>query len=220
MININIDPEIRRASPRISLGYVKGDIEVYETDSELWDKINSKTKELEANLKIPQISQNENIKAIRELYKNLGHDPTRYRNSAEALLRRILKGQGLYKVNNIVDINNYISISSFYPVCTYDLDKLVEPITMTIGKVNDKYIGIGRGTINIENLPVFTDSIGAFGSTTSDSERTMITDNTKRFLMIIPFLNEEKDVTKYLKDAEKLIYNYCRGKEIEIGIVK
>jgi DNA/RNA-binding domain of Phe-tRNA-synthetase-like protein len=34
-------------------------------------------------------------------------------------------------------------------------------------------------------MPVFRDAIGAFGTPTSDSERTSVSMQTKRFLMII-----------------------------------
>ena len=43
---------------------------------------------------------------------------------------------------------------------------------------------IGRGELNIENLPVLRDESGAFGTPTSDSVRTSVTLNTKRFLMV------------------------------------
>ena len=39
------------------------------------------------------------------------------------MLRRIIKQKGLYQINNIVDINNYMSISSGYTVGSYMLEK-------------------------------------------------------------------------------------------------
>ncbi|MDO7203563.1 hypothetical protein Q5M85_04380 [Paraclostridium bifermentans] len=51
-----------------------------------------------------------NIADSRQAYKKLGKDPSRYRLSSEALLKRIVKGNDLYKVNNIVDINNLVFV--------------------------------------------------------------------------------------------------------------
>ncbi len=57
-----------------------------------------------------------NIEASRKAYRACGKDPTRYRLSSESLLRRVLKGKGLYKVNNIVDINNLLSLKYHYSI--------------------------------------------------------------------------------------------------------
>ena len=53
-----------------------------------------------------------NIKESRAAYKAFGKDPSRYRVSSEALIRRIGQGKGLYEVNTVVDVNNLISIES------------------------------------------------------------------------------------------------------------
>ena len=37
-------------------------------------------------------------------------------------------------------------------------------INFRIGKEGEKYQGIGKEIINIENLPVFADDLGAYGS--------------------------------------------------------
>ena len=42
----------------------------------------------------------------RTLYKALGLDPTKTRPSNEALLRRALKGESLYRINTLVDALN------------------------------------------------------------------------------------------------------------------
>ena len=44
--------------------------------------------------------------------------------------------------------------------------------TLGVGKAGEPYEGIGRGTINIEGLPVYRDQIGGVGTPTSDNERT------------------------------------------------
>ena len=46
----------------------------------------------------------------RGLYKALGIDPTKTRPSNEALLRRALKGESLYRINTLVDALNLSSL--------------------------------------------------------------------------------------------------------------
>lgn len=38
------------------------------------------------------------------------------------MLRRIVKGNGLYKINNVVEVNNIIFITTEYSVRSYVLD--------------------------------------------------------------------------------------------------
>ena len=67
---------------------------------------------------------------VRRLFKSVGIDPSRYRPSAEALVRRIVKGQDLYHINNIVDINNVCSIESLFPLGAYDRARIDGDITI------------------------------------------------------------------------------------------
>ena len=58
----------------------------------------------------------------RALYKALGLDPTKTRPSNEALLRRVLKGEPLYRVNTLVDaLNLCFAARSSCPFGLYDL---------------------------------------------------------------------------------------------------
>src|SRR5215212_7361496 len=45
--------------------------------------------------------------AVRSMYKRVGLDPTKHRPSSEALLRRVMKGEALPRVNGLVDVINW-----------------------------------------------------------------------------------------------------------------
>ena len=47
------------------------------------------------------------ISAARALYRAIGLDPTRTRPSSESLLRRVRRGEGLPRINTLVDIANW-----------------------------------------------------------------------------------------------------------------
>ena len=130
----------------------------------------------------------------------------------------MLKWNDLYYVNNIVDINNLISLHTCYSVGTYDLDKINGNITFTVGKENERYEGIGRGSINLENLPVFEDVEGKFGSTTSDSVRAMISDDTTHILMNIIAFEEDKYLKEYILHAKQLLEKYAQATIIDTKI--
>ena len=93
---------------------------------------------------------------VRRLFKSAGIDPSRYRPSGEALVRRILKGQGLYHINCIVDINNICSIESLFPLGVYDREHIIGDINIRLGASDEVYRGIGK-EINIAGKLVSAD---------------------------------------------------------------
>ena len=75
-------------------------------------------------------------------------------DAAEAMLRRIVKGNGLYRINNVVDINNLISVSSGYSIGAYDMAQLEEFVQLRCAEDGCHYDGIGKSSVNIGHLPV------------------------------------------------------------------
>ncbi len=120
----------------------------------------------------------------RTLYKALGIDPTKTRPSNEALLRRALKGETLYRINTLVDALNLVSLRTQLPFGLYDLDRVKPPVVLRKGGAGEGYEGIRKGVVNVEARPVLVDAEGPFGNPTSDSARTMITLDTRNALVV------------------------------------
>jgi DNA/RNA-binding domain of Phe-tRNA-synthetase-like protein len=212
---LNISEEIRQTWPKTVIGSITARIVVTESPEKLKEKLIQAAREKRENLEINDISQLPPIKQGRKAYKAFGKDPARYRLASEALLRRILKGKEMYFVNNLVEINNLVSIESGFPICAFDLEKVNNPITFRIGKTDEPYQGIGRGTLNIENLPVFSDSEGAFGSPTSDSERVKITKETRWLNMNIVSFSGQENLEYYLEKLKKYLEEFAEAEEVE-----
>jgi DNA/RNA-binding domain of Phe-tRNA-synthetase-like protein len=185
MTPVSIAVELRNCVPELMLSCIECDVKVNEEAEALWAETDQKTTEIASTVKLEQISGLPAIAASRRAYKACGKDPARYRLSAEALLRRTVQGKGLYRVNNVVDLLNLVSLSSGFSIGGYDASKIKGKVVFGIGHENEPYQGIGRGELNIGSLPVFRDDCGAFGTPTSDSVRTAVSSETHRFLMII-----------------------------------
>ena len=93
----------------------------------------------------------------------------------------------------------------------YDAGMIQGDIVFGIGNPNEPYSGIGRGELNIENLPVFRDESGAFGMPTSDSSRTEVTEQTSRFLMILIDFNGDQMLDGALQMAARLLKKLLSG---------
>lgn len=197
-MKVVIDQDIQLLFPNIQMGYVLADVEVKTSDESIQKAMDVLCVEKESALTAELIRQHPIVKLTKDAYRKLGKDPNRYRPSAESLMRRVASGKGLYRVNNLVDILNMVSIKTGFSIGGYDADLIEGEIYFGKGLANEVYEGIGRGDLNIENLPVFRDNLGAFGTPTSDSVRTMVTSTTKRFFMTFPAFEVANEK---LKDA-------------------
>ncbi len=215
MVGIKISEELKNKLPGLQLSVISCGVNIHEADSELWDIINRSVQQLSSLLKVEDIAKMPTIQAARKTYKSCGKDPARYRLSAEALLRRVVKKVDLYKISNVVDLLNFVSLTSGISIGGYDLDKINGDVVFGIGEKDEIYHGVGRGELNIEYLPVFRDSNGAFGSATSDSERTMVTESTKRFLMVLIGFGANETLQETTDLAIDLLQKYAQADSIQ-----
>ena len=153
------------------------------------------------------------IKNARDGYKKLGKDPSHTRLACEALLRRVIKGIQLYSLGDLIDLGNILSVESKRSVCVVDAAKVQGDVTIRIGEDGEYVDAINRGLINAFNLPVYVDDQGIFGSPTSDTIRTSVTESTKQILvMIICFSAKDKNI-----DEQRLLdlyINYANAKNL------
>lgn len=219
MINISIDDSLRQACPAIQLACIYSEVTVHAQNQALWQLIDQTCDELAAQMKTEEIRHLPAIAAARQAYKACGKDPARYRLSAEALLRRVLSGKGLYRINNVVDLLNLVSIRTGFSIGGYDADRISGAIRMGIGQAGEPYEGLGRGVLNIEGMPVFRDDIGAFGSSTSDSERTGVTEQTKHFLMVLVSYDTNVKLQEASEMAQAFLADFAEGKAIENTLI-
>lgn len=219
MISINISPDLKTILPNVVVGCLTANVQVTEHDDGLWQEIEAAAARFRG-MTMDEARKFPPIKALRDAYRALGNDPTRYRGSNEALVRRIVQGKELYRVNTVVDINNLISLETLHSAGTFDLDQIQPPVTFRAGRPCESYTGIGRGEIKIAGLPVFADAVGPCGSTTSDSERTMVRLETTRILMVvISFLGAE-GMDDNMRRAAGLLQSYAAATTVETWLAE
>ena len=184
-VKVKIEPEISKFAPDYTVSIIESSVINTNSNVNLWNIIETELNRFNSRYLIEDVNKLPGIYEMRQLYKNTGKDPNRYRPSSESLCRRILNKKGLYKINTLVDIINYVSIISGFSIGGFDHEKVVGSISLGIGNAGEKFEAIGRGILNIEGLPVYRDEAGCLGTQTSDEERTKITMQTKKVLIII-----------------------------------
>ena len=147
------------------------------------------------------------IAPARQLYRHFGIDPTRYRPSSEALLRRVLRGERLPRVNSLVDVANVVSLRLQVPIGLYDLAHVRDSLTLRLGREGESYAGIRKEQVNVAGRICVADDAGPCGNPSADSGRTMITTATERAAWIFFLPVAERD----LRWTYELVARFGRG---------
>ena len=87
------------------------------------------------------------IAAWRRAFAAFGVEPTRYRNAAEALLRRLTKHGEIPSVGTLVDIGNLVSIRYALPVAVLDLAGVAGTINVRFAQGSEEFTNLGTNSV-------------------------------------------------------------------------
>ena len=219
MKKVVLSKDLKEKVPDYCLAVMSFEIKIEGTSDSLKDEIRKVENEVIKDLTLENLLKQPRIEAARVGYRRLGKDPSRYRLATEALLRRLIKGNGLYFINNAVDIGNILSVRTQRSVAVLDEDKIIGDILIRIGE-EEPYEGIGRGNININNIPVYCDQIGPFGTPTSDTPRTRITEQTSNVLLFITSFNGKDGLEEDVAMAKELFTHFAEVSNFSLEIVE
>lgn len=219
-MRICISDSIAELLPGCRLGYclVKG-VTVQETSPALAREFLAMQEQVIQDYQLETLTAIPRIAAVRAMYKKLKFDPSRYRPSSEALVRRVLQNKGLYHVNTAVDVNNYCSVKFLLPFGLYDAAHINGDISYAVAK-QGTYINIAGNEVSTDGKPFLTDQTGVFGNPTSDSRRTAVTLNTHQLLAVV-YAEEgagEGWLEDVLGDTGAMLVRYNGGRVVEQGI--
>ena len=215
-----LDEQLKSRIPGVTFGMITiNGVTVRERDDRLWKQIEMLCQHRAREFSLDRLSRNGQIVVVRGLQKSFGFDPARYRPSSESLLRRVLKGQGLYQINTAVDVNNLCSLEFLLPMCSYDLRHVKGQVRVRIGEPGEEYPGIGRQVFQAENKVIIADDSGIMGSTVSDSERTKVSTETTDILLAIyaPANMDPRIIERYATLAGQRMVEFNGGQACDIS---
>jgi DNA/RNA-binding domain of Phe-tRNA-synthetase-like protein len=185
-VDLWLTMEIKIELPDVKLGVVEADglriAPANEALAHLMDEVCDRKRR---EFTVESLAEAEPTRAVRAMFRAWEMDPSKYRPSSEALLRRVVQGKGLYRVSNAVDIGNVGSIETGWPFGCYDRAQIRAPIVFRHGTAGEHYEGIGKRMWHLDGRPVLADAEGPFGSPISDSTRSMITETAREVLVVI-----------------------------------
>jgi DNA/RNA-binding domain of Phe-tRNA-synthetase-like protein len=219
-MQITIDAKLKAKCPRTALACVTARVQPVASPVPLLGEMNLRELEIQ-ELPFPRgVLESPQVETVRKAYNALGKDPSRYRGSAEALLRRVVAGKGFPQINAVVDAINLVSVESRLPVGLYDLAHVTGEIVFRAGRAGETYKGIGKYDLNLEGIPLFADNAGPHGSATSDSERTMVTAETKEILAIIISFSGAEGLERWAQRMSELLMQHAAAQNVVIQIIQ
>ena len=217
MYTITLSEDIRNCWPHYRGAAVYATVTNTPYDEGLWAEIAHFTEHLQATETTESIKQQTAIVATREAYRACGKDPSRYRPSAEALRRRLLRGLDLYQIDTLVDLINLVSLRTGYSIGGFDADRIQgTQLCLGIGREGEPFEGIGRGPLNIACMPVIRDAVGGIGTPTSDHERTKMNIGTTHILAIINGYSGSEGLREAADMTVDLLTRYASATECRV----
>ncbi len=93
------------------------------------------------------------VAAWRSAYKGFGIKRTSYRSSAERLIKRVLAGEPLPRINALVDLYNMVSLETRLCLGCDDFDKTSGDLVFRFAKAGDSFVDMGAEASEDPNDP-------------------------------------------------------------------
>ena len=160
------------------------------------------------------------VAETRALFHRLDIDPTKTRPSSEALLRRVLQGKGLPRVNPVVDVCNLCSLEHQLPLGLYDRDLVKGAVRVRVGREGEGYPGIRKQWVNLVGRLLLADDESAFGAPTSDSRRTSVTSETRNLLVVVfsPPERAGAHLSAGLEHIADYLTRFCKARVVAVRV--
>lgn len=203
MYDVSISAELKNAIPDFKAGVIcYHHIVISVTPPIISERLPLYYENIRLSLEERPVREIPGVSEWRAAFKKVGTDPSRYRPSQEALLRKIKRDGQPHQIHSAADLNNFFSVQYSIPLGIYDLDRIKPPVRLKIGNSEDCYDGLNGRVMHMEEKIVSADHDGAFGSPIVDSKRTCVTEKTKNALQIVYLRPSMPDI-----EARKLTGN-------------
>src|SRR5262245_21194748 len=164
-----------------------------------------------------ELSQIPGVAAWRAAYKAFGIKQTRYRSSVERLVKNVLAGRALARVNAFVDLYNAVSLGAVLPLGADDLDRVTPPLAFRHAREGDSFVDMAEeGDAPEAPKPgevVYADAAHVLCRRWNwrQDARSIITPQTRRAVVTVQS-NGAGDVTAGANDLIDLITTFCGGR--------
>jgi len=216
-MNLKIDAQLKTRFPDLTvLTCNVKDVKVEKQNVELEKFKEEIMKQVREKYDLDSVKNLPTFRAYRDFFWRVGIDPTKNRPAAEALVRRILGGRTIPRINTLVDAYNLASIKTEIALAAFDANKLKRNLLMRFAEKGEKFLGIGMekpmllqgGEIVVSDREKLV-AIYPY----RDADSTKITEKTKNVMLLVcgvPDIGEET-LQNAAQVALEYITRFCAG---------
>jgi DNA/RNA-binding domain of Phe-tRNA-synthetase-like protein len=143
-VRLTLDPGLREAFPGLDAYLVQvGGLHVRDRDERLDAFVSVLVQEFREHLQLKTLKDEPALRSYRDFYWRVGIDPTKIRPASEALLRRVLQGKELPRINTLVDAYNLASMKTRLAIAAFDAANTHGDLRMRPAQQGESFLGIG-----------------------------------------------------------------------------
>lgn len=216
-MEVKIDKHVMKIFSDLNISVIRmKNIIIEKNNIDLENYRNDVLDEVSNKYNIENLKDVKLFRFYRDFFWNIGIDPTKIRPAAEALIRRVVSGKTIPRINNLVDTYNLTSIKTGIALAAFDEAKIKNEITARFSQPREEFFGIGMKNPQIlkGNEIIITDDekiIAVYPY--RDSNETKIINQTNNIrLMICGVPQISQDIM--LKTENIVIQNikrFCRN---------
>jgi DNA/RNA-binding domain of Phe-tRNA-synthetase-like protein len=216
-MNLKIDAKLKTRFSDLTVRLLQVNcVKIQKRDAELEQFKVEVMKQVRKEYSLDTLKDQPVFRAYRDFFWRVKIDPTKNRPAAEALIRRILGGKTVPRINTLVDAYNLASIKSRIALATFDTDKLECDLLMRFAEEGETFVGIGMekplvlkgGEIVISDEEKLV-AVYPY----RDADNTKVTEETKSVTIVVcgaPGINVE-ELEKASCVALDYIRRFCGG---------
>lgn len=214
---INIDVSLQNRFPGLAAQIIRfKDVSIKREDPSLEVYKNEVFEKVSNRWNVDELRDDPLFRAYRDFFWKLGIDPTKNRPAAEALIRRVLRGSPIPKINTWVDAYNLVSILTAIPIASFDVDLVKGELLMRESKPGEEFLGIGMEkpvTLSGGEAIIQDDKRLVAIYPYRDADYSKVTQNTKNILMLMcgaPGISKDK-LEESSSKARRILPRFCGG---------
>ncbi len=204
-MNFYFDPKVKERFPglKVCIGSISGMHPAKEDMEELRESIFAKVRE---RYSLEDLKDVNIFRAYRDFFWNIGVDPTKVRPAGEALIRRVLRGSPIPKINPVVDAYNLASVETGIALAAFDESLIKGDLIMRFAEPGERFIGIGMAEpMSLKGREV----VLSYADEDSEDEK---------LVAIYPY--RDADSTKVISDTKNVILLSCGVPGIEDDLLE
>ncbi|MFQ5910530.1 MAG: B3/4 domain-containing protein [Thermoplasmata archaeon] len=173
---------------------------VEETSPALEDLKEEVAREIAERYDLEALKNDERIRRYRDFFWRLGIDPTKIRPASESLIRRVLQGRPIPRINTAVDAYNLASMKHNIAIGSFDLDVFSGCLTIRWATAGEEFVGIGMKEPKVL------------------SGNEIVISDDEKLVAIYPY--RDSDTTKVTIQTRNVFSLMCGVPGIERGILR